>query len=219
LIFHLPEDHSEAYHKAISEGHRAYVASLPPQYRVILERYKLVDLAMKVVGVGSVGTLCSIVLLMASDDDPLFLQLKEADQSVLEPYAGASEYQNHGQRVVVGQRFMQAAGDMLLGWSHGEIRGRDFYIRQLRDMKMSIIMEAMDKNSLKYYAKVCGHVLARAHARSADPALLAGYMGNSTTFDDAIAEFAMDYSAQTDRDHESLEAAVRHGRIEAATSE
>jgi len=118
---------------------------------------------------------------------------------------------------VMGQRFMQAAGDMLLGWSHGEMRKRDFYIRQLRDMKMSIIMEAMDKNSLKYYAKVCGHVLARAHARSTDSAVLAGYMGNSTIFDEAIAEFAMDYSVQTDRDHESLATAVRHGRIKAAS--
>jgi len=118
LIFHLPEKHRRAYHRAVSAGHRAYVASLAPQYRAILERYKLVDTAIKVVGVGSVGTMCSIALLMASDDDPLFLQYKEADASVLEPYAGASEYQNHGQRVVVGQRFMQAAGDMLLGWSH-----------------------------------------------------------------------------------------------------
>jgi len=161
--------------------------------------------------------MCSIALLMASDDDPLFLQYKEADASVLEPYAGASEYRNHGQRVVMGQRFMQAAGDMLLGWSHGEMRKRDFYIRQLHDMKMSIIMEAMDKNSLKYYARICGHVLARAHARSSDPTVLAGYMGNSTIFDEAIAEFAMHYSVQTDRDHESLATAVRHGRIEAVS--
>ena len=201
----------------MAAGHRVYMASLAPQYRAILERYNLVDTAMKVVGVGSVGTMCSVALLMAADDDPLFLQYKEADASVLEPCAGASEYRNHGQRVVMGQRFMQAAGDMLLGWSHGEMRKRDFYIRQLRDMKMSIIMEAMDKNSLKYYAKVCGHVLAGAHARSTDSAVLAGYMGNSPTFDEALAEFAMDHSVQTDRDHESLAAAVRYGRIEAAS--
>jgi uncharacterized protein (DUF2252 family) len=217
LIYHLPDDQSRRFHSAVTTGHLAYVESLAPQYRAILQRYKLADMAMKVVGVGSVGTMCAIALLMASDDDPLFLQYKEATASVLEPYAGASVYQNHGQRVVVGQRFMQAAGDMLLGWSHGEMRRRDFYVRQLRDMKMSIIMEAMDKDSLKYYAKVCGHVLARAHARSADPAVIAGYMGNSTTFDEAIAEFAMDYSAQTDRDHESLAEAVRKGRVEAAS--
>ena len=133
-------------------------------------------------------------------------------------YAGASEYSNHGQRVVVGQRFMQAASDMLLGWSHGELRNRDFYVRQLRDMKMSVIMEAMDKNSLKYYARICGRVLARAHARSADPALIAGYMGKSSVFEEAVADFAVDYSAQTDRDHESLAAAARDGRIEVAAS-
>ena len=133
--------------------------------------------------------------------------------------AGASEYQNHGQRVVVGQRFMQAASDMLLGWSHGDVRKRDFYVRQLRDMKMSIVMESMDKDSLKYYGKVCGRVLARAHSRSADPALIAGYMGNGATFDEAVAEFAMDYSAQTDRDHASMARAVGKGRLEVASTE
>ena len=217
LIFHLPDRNDERFHHAVTAGHLAYLESLAPQYRAILERYKLVDIAMKVVGVGSVGTLCAIALLMASDDDPLFLQFKEANASVLEPYAGASEYKNHGQRVVVGLRFMQAASDVLLGWSHGELRGRDFYLRQLRDMKMSIIMEAMDRDTLKYYAKVCGRVLARAHARSADPAIIAGYMGNSAIFDEAVAQFAMDYSAQTDRDHESLGEAVRSGRIEASS--
>ena len=117
-----------------------YLASLAPQYRAIVELYKIADMAMKVVGMGSVGTLCIIPLLMASDEDPLILQLKEAEASVLEPYAEACEYKNHGQRVAVGQRFMQAASDMLLGWSHGDMRNRDFYIRQLRDMKMSIVM-------------------------------------------------------------------------------
>jgi uncharacterized protein (DUF2252 family) len=192
-----------------------YVDSLAPQYRAILERYKLVDIAMKVVGVGSVGTFCAIVLLMAADDDPLFLQVKEANASVLEPYAGASEYSNHGDRVVVGQHCMQAASDILLGWSHGKLLQRDFYVRQLRDMKMSVIMELMNKDSLRYYAKVCGRVLARAHARSSDPAAIAGYLGNSADFDEAIAEFAMAYSAQTDRDHEAMLEAVRQGRIEA----
>jgi uncharacterized protein (DUF2252 family) len=191
LIYHLPENQGRHFHEAVTAGHFAYLKSLAPQYRAILERYKLVDVAMKVVGVGSVGTLCAIALLMAADDDPLFLQFKEATESVLEPFAGASEYKNHGQRVVVGQRFMQAASDVLLGWSHGELRQRDFYLRQLRDMKMSIIMEAMDKDTLRYYAKVCGRVLARAHARSADPAVIAGYMGNRAIFDEAVAEFAM----------------------------
>ena len=219
LIFHMPDNRAKAFHEAVSAGHRSYLASLPPQYRTIVERYKISDMAMKVVGVGSVGTFCMITLLMASDEDPLFLQLKEAEASVLEPYAGASEYKNHGQRVVVGQRFMQAASDMLLGFSHGDMRNRDFYIRQLRDMKMSIVMEAMDKNTLKYYGKVCGRVLARAHSRSADPALIAGYVGNSTTFDEAIGEFAIDYSAQTDRDHDSMAEAVRNGRLEVASAQ
>jgi uncharacterized protein (DUF2252 family) len=216
LIFHLPDERNEGFRKAVTAGHLAYVESLAPQYRAIVDRYKLVDFAMKVAGVGSVGTMCAIALLMASDDDPLFLQFKEANASVLEPYARASEYKNHGQRIVVGQRFMQAASDVLLGWSHGELRGRDFYLRQLRDMKMSIIMEAMDRETLRYYAKVCGRVLARAHARSVDPAIIAGYMGNSAIFDEAVAEFAMDYSVQTDRDHESLAEAVRNGRVEAS---
>ena len=217
LIYHLPDEENSEYQKFVTTSHDQYLKSLAPHYRTLIERYKLADIAMKVVGVGSVGTLCMIALLMASDDDPLFLQVKEADASVLEPYAGASEYQNHGQRVVVGQRYMQAASDMLLGWAHGPDRGRDFYVRQLRDMKMSVIMEAMDRDSLKYYARVCGHVLARAHARSADPAMIAGYMGNSSVFDEAVVEFAMEYSAQTDRDHESLAEAVRKGRIQAAS--
>ena len=219
LIFHMPGNRGKAFHEAVAAGHHSYLASLPPHYRAIVERYKIADMAMKVVGVGSVGTLCMVTLLMASGEDPLFLQLKEAEASVLEPYAGASEFKNHGQRVVVGQRFMQAASDMLLGWSHGDMRNRDFYIRQLRDMKMSVVMEAMDKNTLKYYAKICGRVLARAHARSKDPALIAGYMGNSTTFDGAVAEFAMDYSVQTDRDHDSMAKAVRKGRLEVATAQ
>jgi uncharacterized protein (DUF2252 family) len=219
LIFHMPENRGKSFHEAVAEGHLSYLASLPPQYRAIVERYKISDMAMKVVGVGSVGTLCMITLLMASDEDPLFLQLKEAEASVLEPYAGASEYKNHGQRVVVGQRFMQAASDILLGWSHGDMRNHDFYIRQLRDMKMSIVMEAMDRNTLKYYGKVCGRVLARAHARSSDPAVIAGYMGNNPTFDEAVGEFAMDYSVQTDRDHDSMTEAVRKGRLDAASTQ
>jgi len=217
LIFHLPDQDNSDHHKSATAAHYEYLESLAPHYRAILERYKLEDLAIKVVGVGSVGTLCMIALLMASDEDPLFIQVKEANASVLEPYAGASEYTNHGQRVVVGQRYMQAASDMLLGWAHARLRGRDFYVRQLRDMKMSVIIEAMNANTLKYYAKVCGRVLARAHARSYDPAVIAGYMGKSAVFDEAIAKFAMAYSAQTDRDHESLAEAVRKGRVEAAS--
>jgi len=218
LIFHYANEDDAAYHKSVTAAHQEYLESLAPQYRAILDRYKLVDTAMKVVGVGSVGTFCAIVLLMAADDDPLFLQVKEADASVLEPYAGTSEYKQHGERVVVGQRCMQAASDILLGWAHGKVRNRDFYVRQLRDMKMSIILESMDRVSLRYYAKACGRVLARAHARSSDPALIAGYLGNSATFDEAIGQFAMEYSAQTERDHAAVATAVSEGRVEAASS-
>ena len=218
LIFHLPDQDDHDHHKSATAAHYEYMASLAPQYQAILERYKLVDIAMKVVGVGSVGTFCAIALLMASDNDPLFLQIKEANASVLEPFAGKSIYKNHGERVVVGQRCMQAAGDMLLGWAHGKYRKRDFYARQLRDMKMSIVMETMDRNTLRYYAKLCGRVLARAHARTADPAVIAGYIGKSGVFDEAIAHFAMEYSTQTDHDHEALTVAVRAGRLEAAAS-
>jgi uncharacterized protein (DUF2252 family) len=213
LIYHLPRNDHKAFHEELTYAHRQYLQSLPPHYRVIIERYKLFDVAMKVVGVGSVGTLCGIALLMASDNDSLFIQIKEADASALEPYAGASEYSCHGQRVVVGQRFMQAASDILLGWTRGKRGIRDFYLRQLRDMKMSITIETMKAVDLNAYAKVCGRVLARAHARSADPAIISGYMGNSTVFDEAVAAFALDYSDQTDRDHEKFAEAVRNHRI------
>lgn len=215
LIFHLPDEGNDAFHKSATAAHYEYLESLAPHYRAIIERYKLVDIAMKVVGVGSVGTLCLIVLLMASANDSLFIQVKEANASVLEPYAGASEYSNHGQRIVVGQHHMQAASDILLGWAHGKLRNRDFYARQLRDMKMSVAVEAMNARMLKYYGRVCGRVLARAHARSCDPAIIAGYMGNSRLFEEAIGEFAIKYSKQTDRDHEKLAEAVHKGRIEA----
>ncbi len=215
LIFHFPDADQKRFHQNATEAHFQYLESLLPHHRVIIERYKLCDVAIKVVGVGSVGTLCGIALLMAANNDPLFIQLKEAGASVLEPYAGASEYKNHGQRVVVGQRFMQAASDILLGWTHGQLRNRDFYVRQLRDMKMSATIEAMDSAALKFYGKICGRVLARAHARSGDSAIIAGYMGNSGVFDEAIAEFAIAYANQTDQDHKKLGEAVSEGRISA----
>src|SRR5215469_4379952 len=218
LIFHLDETDTKEFHAAVTEGYFAYLRSLAPHHRALIDRFKLCDLAMKVVGVGSVGTLCAIVLGMVSDTDPLFLQIKEANASVVEPYAGASEYKNHGERVVVGQRFMQAASDMLLGWSHGNVRGRDFYVRQLRDMKMSVTIETMDKIGFDFYAKLCGRVLARGHARSGDAVMIAGYLGNRTVFDEAAAQFATEYADQTERDHDALIKSVRTGRL-AAISE
>jgi uncharacterized protein (DUF2252 family) len=217
LVYHARDVDSREFHEAVTQAHFDYLKSVRPHHRVVIERYKLRDVAMKVVGVGSVGTFCAVALLMASPDDPLFLQIKQANASTLEPYAGPSEYKNHGERVVVGQRFVQAASDMLLGWGHGRTIGHDFYVRQLRDMKMSIDLETMDYEALQYYAKLCGHVLARAHARSGDAAVIAGYMGKGTVFDEAIADFAMDYSAQTDRDHKALADAVREGRIRAVS--
>jgi len=151
---------------------------------------------------------------MASDNDPLFLQIKQANASVLEPYAGKSAYPNHGQRVVMGQRLMQAASDMMLGWTVGKLRGRQFYLRQLRDMKISAIIEGFQANTLKGYGKICGWALARAHARSGDPAMISGYLGNSDVFDHAIVRFAAAYADQTETDHRTLRKAVRAGRIE-----
>jgi uncharacterized protein (DUF2252 family) len=163
--------------------------------------------------VGSVGTLCGVALFMAADDDPLFLQVKEARASVLEPYAGKSLHPNHGQRVVVGQRIMQAAGDVFLGWTRG-VNGRHFYLRQLRDMKISAIIEDWDTGLLRQYGRMCAHALARAHARSGDAAMISGYMGSGQTFDDAIGEFAVEYSDQNRNDYRAFVKAVREGRID-----
>ncbi|MFO1417035.1 MAG: DUF2252 family protein, partial [Methylotetracoccus sp.] len=178
------------------------------------DRYHFFDLALKVVGVGSVGTQCTVCLFMASDDDPLFLQVKEARASVLEPYAGKSVFPNHGQRVVVGQRIMQSATDVFLGWTRG-MNGRDVYVRQLRDMKMSAVIEGADIRMLRNYARMCAHALARAHARSGDAAMISGYMGSGQTFDDAIGEFAVEYADQNSSDYRAFKRAIREKRIEA----
>jgi uncharacterized protein (DUF2252 family) len=171
-------------------------------------------MAVKVVGVGSVGTMCMVALLMAADDDPLFLQIKQANTSVLEPYAGKSLHSNHGQRVVVGQRVMQSASDIFLGWSQGP-RGRHFYVRQLRDMKLSAIVEGFNEEILRAYAEACGWALARAHARSGDAAMISGYMGSGNMFDEAICDFAVDYADQAERDYKAFVKAVREGRVKA----
>ena len=183
---------------------------------MLLERFELADIAVKVVGVGSVGTLCGIVLLMSGRGDPLFLQFKEARQSVLEPYAGASPYGHAGERVVHGQRLMQAASDIFLGWMTGAgAEARQFYMRQLRDAKIKPVVEIMKPNNLIGYAALCGQALARAHARSADVVKLSGYMGSGESFDDALVDFAVAYAVQNERDHAALVEAVRDGRIEA----
>jgi uncharacterized protein (DUF2252 family) len=189
-----------------------YVSSLPEDRRALLRRYRPVDWARKVVGVGSVGTDDGIVLLLGdSDDDPLFVQVKEAEASVLEPFTGASAYANHGQRVVEGQRLMQAASDIFLGWT--TIGDRHYYLRQLRDMKGSIPVEKLAASELIQYARACGAVLARAHARSGDPVAIAAYLGGGDVFERAISQFAIAYADQSDRDHQRMLEAIRSGEV------
>ncbi|HEX4863257.1 MAG TPA: DUF2252 domain-containing protein [Acidimicrobiales bacterium] len=193
---------------------RAYRSTLDPDRRLLLDRYHVVDAARKVVGVGSVGTRCYVVLLAGVDDlDPLFLQIKEAQASVLESYTGRSPFRNQGYRVVVGQRIMQAASDVFLGWARAD--GFDTYVRQLRDMKGSAEIETLDGGGLAGYGRLCGATLARAHARAGQPALLAAYLGNGPVFDDALAQFAVAYADQTERDYEAFVRAVRTGRFPA----
>ena len=172
------------------------------------------DAAIKVVGIGSVGRRCWVVLLMSASNEPLFLQFKEAVASVLEPYAGASAYPHHGQRVVMGQRMMQPSSDLFLGWVTART-GTQFYVRQLRDAKIKPLVETFDAEMLEIYAKACGGVLARAHAKVGGVSEIAGYLGSSDEFDEAMGRFAVAYADQTERDHAALKAAVRRGTVEA----
>jgi uncharacterized protein (DUF2252 family) len=191
-----------------------YRHTLPEERRVILDRYHVIDIARKVVGVGSVGTRCDVALLMASETDPLFIQLKQALPSVLSPHAGTSRYKNHGERVVTGQRMLQAATDVFLGWARDD-RGHDYYFRQLRDMKMKFDLTSMTKTQWLEYVQICGWTLARAHARTGASARIGGYMGKNASFDQAIEEFAVAYADQTERDHALLVKAIRAGRLPA----
>jgi uncharacterized protein (DUF2252 family) len=212
LIFHPSEDLAPGLNTQYSEALALYRESLPEHIRVLFDRFRFCDLAVKVVGVGSVGTLCLVSLFMAADNDPIFLQVKEARASVLEPYAGRSLHQNHGQRVVAGQKLMQSASDIFLGWAEGK-NGHHFYFRQLRDVKVSAMIEGWDVELLQACGKLCAWVLARAHARSGDPALMAGYMGSNTVFDEAICEFAVEYADQNQRDYRAFVNAIREGKI------
>ncbi|EXI82898.1 MAG: hypothetical protein AW12_02678 [Candidatus Accumulibacter sp. BA-94] len=214
LIFHHSEEQTPGFATQYRDALASYRESLAEHVRVLFDRFRFFDLAAKVVGVGSVGTRCSIGLFMAADNDPLFLQVKEARASVLEAYAGQSLHPNHGQRVIAGQRLMQVASDIFLGWTRG-LDGTDYYIRQLRDVKISAIIEGWDIDLLLAYGRLCAWALARAHARSGDAALIAGYMGSNTAFDDAICEFAVEYSDQNQRDYRAFVKAVREGRLEA----
>jgi uncharacterized protein (DUF2252 family) len=190
----------------------SYAATLQEDRRVLLARHTLRDVAFKVVGVGSVGTFCAIGLFVSVDGAPLLLQIKQAQESVLAPFAGASAYHNHGERVVVGQRMMQAATDSFLGWTLTKLAGRNFYVRRLKDSRLADI-GAMIEETLPFYAALCGRTLARAHARAGDAAGIAGYLGNSDLFDEAVADFAMAYADQTERDWRAFQAAIAAGRI------
>jgi uncharacterized protein (DUF2252 family) len=216
LIYHLREQAGPEFEARVADAFARYRESLPDERRVLLDRYQRKDLAIKVVGVGSVGTFCAVILMMADVDDPLFLQVKEAGTSVLEPYAGKSIYANHGQRVVAGLRLMQSASDLFLGWTEGR-EGRHFYVRQLHDMKIKLLVELFTLKVMIQYAEYCGWALARAHARAGQPALIAGYLGKADQFDEAVADFATAYAGQNESDYKALVRAVRQGRIEVFT--
>ena len=202
---------------AVHEQFRAYRATLQDDRRRLLERFEIIDMARKVVGVGSVGTRAFIVLLQGRDaGDPLFLQVKEATASVLEEHVGKGAYRQHGERVVQGQRMMQAASDIFLGWTKGVDVRRHYYWRQLRDMKGSALVESMRPIALSFYARTCGWTLARAHARSGDPVAIAEYLGPSEVFDQSITDFSQRYADQNERDYQAFVDAVRSGRLAAA---
>lgn len=216
----LTDQTKEEIEAGVLEILASYRTTLPEDRRVLLDGYRFVDAALKVVGVGSVGTRAWIVLLLGRDGgDPLFLQVKEAQRSVLEPYAAPSAFENQGERVVQGQRLVQAASDILLGWVKAtgiDGQQRDFYVRQLWDMKGSAKVERMDPVALTAYAQICGTTLAHAHARSGDRIAIAAYLGKGDTFDKAMATFSETYADQNERDYAALRAAADDGRIEVA---
>jgi uncharacterized protein (DUF2252 family) len=217
----LPGVDAQELHNLLEGLLRGYQRSLPSDRRHILDQYRLVQVARKVVGVGSVGTRCWILLLLGRDhSDPLFLQAKEAQRSVLAPFVGRSRFSNEGQRVVHGQRLMQAASDIFLGWDRvSGIDGvrRDFYVRQLRDWKASANVDQMIPEGMEAYARMCAWTLSRAHARSGDRIAIAAYLGNSAVFDEALADFAETYADQNERDYATFKEAITSGRIEAIT--
>ena len=203
--------------REVAVGFKQYRETLAEERRMLFDRFKLVDWAVKVVGVESVGTRCLVALLLAAPDDPLFLQIKEAGPSVLERYTGHARVPYNGQRVVVGQRLMQSASDIFLGWCRGP-RGRDAYVRQLRDMKISADIETQPPKVMHAYATLCGLVLARAHDKAGDSAMIAGYLGSSDQFDEAIGDYAVAYADEVERDYKTFIRAVRSGRLKTDVS-
>lgn len=217
LIYHLSGDEENYTLKEAKLVHKKYLESLSEEKQILLNRYSMHDFVMKVVGVGSVGTLCGICLLMSATGEPIFLQFKEARKSVLEEHVKIKgKYKHQGERIVMGQKLMQSASDMFLGWTDGE-GGRYFYIRQLRDAKVKPVLEIMKEENMTDYAKACGWALARAHARSGDPSILSGYIGDSNEFADAISKFSILYADQNESDYNKMTMAVKEGRIPIAT--
>ncbi|AMV34944.1 hypothetical protein VN12_22650 [Pirellula sp. SH-Sr6A] len=219
LMFHVTQEQDSDQQDIIHDVLEQYRLSLPDERRILFDRYSLADVVVKAVGIGSVGTMCFVGLFFSSENHPLLLQFKQAGPSVLEPYVAKSCYENHGQRVVVGQRLCQSASDIFLGWTRSR-RGRDFFVRQLRDMKMSasVTVDVSIRQAM-LYATICGQTLAHSHAKSGDAATISGYMGKSDDFDCAIGDFATAYADQNEQDHAELVAAVASGEIEATVEE
>ncbi|MFO1089095.1 MAG: DUF2252 domain-containing protein [Hyphomicrobiales bacterium] len=219
LIYHPEHAKTPEFQEILRAVFTSYRETLSDDRRALLDRYRVLDAAIKVVGIGSVGRRCWIALLMSPQNDPLFLQFKEAAQSVLEPYAGKSVYPHAGQRVVMGQRLMQPVSDIFLGWVTAP-NGRQFYVRQLRDAKIKPMIESFNAELMEAYARACGWALARAHAKVCDVSMVAGYLGaSSDAFDKAMGKFAVSYADQAERDHAALKAAVRKGKITAFKEE
>jgi uncharacterized protein (DUF2252 family) len=213
-----PEDLHQATEQVIQDAWNQYLESLPEERRYLLNQFQIRDAALRVGGVGSVGTRCIIVLLESKiEGDALILQLKEAGPSVLEPYVPHPRSLSNSHRVVTCQRLVQATSDIFLGWHTSQMSGRDYYWRQLKDMKGSVEVTEMDYESLRSYLNVCAWCLARAHARTGDEAIIAGYIGKNDTFAQAIGEFAVSYADQTEKDYQSLVGAVKSGRLTAET--
>ncbi len=218
LIVPLSGQRDDTHEIVARTAFESYKLSLPEERRILLDRYELADVAFKVVGVGSVGTFCAIGLFVTRDDQTLLLQLKEAQTSVLAPFAGPSVYANQGQRVVVGQRIMQTVPDMFLGWTEDRGDDQQCYIRQLKDSRLALIGSDLAEGALPYHATLCGVTLARAHARSGDAARIAGYIGTGMAFDSAIASFALAYAAQNQADWRLFLEAIKAGQIEARST-
>lgn len=215
ILFHVTESDAE---ERMRQGLQEYRESLPDERRILLDRYQLDDFAVKAVGIGSVGTRCFVILLFSEENDPLILQVKEASRSVLEPFTSKCKYENQGQRVVVGQRLTQSSSDIFLGWVRGQT-GNDFYVRQLRDMKLSAPIEGATASQLKSYADLCGWTLARAHAKSGDASTISGYLGKGDRFDKALEDFSILFADQNEKDYAVLVKAERKGKIKAIREE